>query len=136
MFDGDISDLEAALFFLLARMGGLGIRDPVELCDVDFTSSQAGATAISDAVRGSAEYDWSEHLARVQAAAASVSRCQRVQSWYNDRLYQVLDQFSKAHQWTIKCAVDGGISHWLTTFPLEHHQNLTWLLLRLEMPWP
>ena len=26
--------------------GGLGVRDPVELCDVDFTSSQAGATVI------------------------------------------------------------------------------------------
>ena len=45
------------LFFLPARMEGLGIRDPVELCDVDFTSSQAGATVISDAVRGSAEFD-------------------------------------------------------------------------------
>ena len=37
-----ISDLEIALFFLPARMGGLGVHDPVELCDVDFTSSQAG----------------------------------------------------------------------------------------------
>ena len=41
------------------RMGGLGVRDPVKLCDVDFTSSQAGATVISDAVRGFAEFDWS-----------------------------------------------------------------------------
>ena len=56
LLDGDISYLEAALFFLLARMGGLGIRDPVELCDVDFTPSQAGATVISDVVRGSAEF--------------------------------------------------------------------------------
>ena len=43
LFDGDISDLEVILF-LPAKMGGLGIHDPVELCDVDFTSSQAGAT--------------------------------------------------------------------------------------------
>ena len=36
LFDGDISDSEAALFFLPARMGGLGIRDPTELGDVDY----------------------------------------------------------------------------------------------------
>ena len=60
---------------LPARMEGLGVRDPVELCDVDLTSSQAGATVISDVVRGFAEFDWSEHLARVQAT--SVSHCQR-----------------------------------------------------------
>ena len=53
--------------------------------------------------------------------AASVSRCQRVQSWYNDRLHQVLDQFSEACQRTIRCAVGGGISYWLTTFSLEHY---------------
>ena len=105
MFDGDISDLEAALFFLPARMGGLGIHDPVELCDVDFTSSQAGATVISDVVRGSAAFDWSEHLARVQAT--SVSRHQRVQSWYNDSLHQVMDQFSEACQCTIRHSVHG-----------------------------
>ena len=43
-------------------MGGLGVRDPIELCDVEFTSSQAVATVISDAVRGFTELDWSEHL--------------------------------------------------------------------------
>ena len=43
-------------------MGGLGVRDPIELCDVEFTSSQAVANVISDAVRGFAEFDWSEHL--------------------------------------------------------------------------
>ena len=53
--------------------------------------------------------------------AASVSHHQIVQSWYNDRLHQVLDQFSEAHQRTIRHAVGGGISHWLTTFPLERY---------------
>ena len=58
--------------------------------------------------------------------AVSVSRRQRFQSWYNDRLHQVLDQFSEARQRTIRHAVGGGISHWLTTFPLEcYHFDLT-----------
>ena len=104
-------------------MGGLGIRDPVELYDVDFTSSQAWATVIFDVVRGFAELDWSEHLARVQAA--SVSRC-----------HQILDQFSEACQRTIRRAVGGGISHWLTTFPSEcYHFDLAPTEF-IEMPWP
>ena len=59
----------------------------VELCDVDFTSSQAGATVISDAVRGFAEFDWSEYLGMARVQAVSFSHHQRVHSWYNDRLH-------------------------------------------------
>ena len=36
-------------------------------------------------------------------------------------LHQVLDQFSKARQCAIRRAVGGGISHWLTTLPLERY---------------
>ena len=57
VFDGEISDLEASLFFLPARMGGLGICSPVDLCDIDFTSSHDGTVIVSDAVRGCARFD-------------------------------------------------------------------------------
>ena len=40
------------MFFLPARMGGLGIRDPIDLCDVDFDSSCDGVTDISAAIVG------------------------------------------------------------------------------------
>ena len=46
LFDSDVSELETSLFFLPARMGGLGICDPIELCDVDFGSSLAGVTVV------------------------------------------------------------------------------------------
>ena len=61
-------------------MGGLGIRDPTELCDVDFGSSLAGVTVVSAAIDGTTEFDWSEHLASLHAA--SVSRRESVNSWY------------------------------------------------------
>ena len=48
------------MFFLPARMGGLGIHDPVDLCDVDFDSSRDGVT-VSAAIDGTTEFDWSEH---------------------------------------------------------------------------
>ena len=30
LFDSDVSELKTSLFFLPARMGGLGIRDPIK----------------------------------------------------------------------------------------------------------
>ena len=40
---------------------------------------------------------------------------------YEERLHLILDQFPEARQHTIKRAVGSGISHWLTTFPLERY---------------
>ena len=71
LFDSDVSELETSMFFLPARMGGLGIRDPIDLCDVDFDSSHDEVTVISAAVDGTSEFDWSEHLASLHAASAS-----------------------------------------------------------------
>ena len=59
-------------------MGGFGIRDPIELCDVDFGSSLAGVTVVSAAIGSTTEFDWSEHLASLHAA--SVSRHESVDS--------------------------------------------------------
>ena len=53
--------------------------------------------------------------------AASVSRHESVNSWYEERLHLILDQFPEAQQRTIKGAMGSGISHWLTTIPLEHY---------------
>ena len=81
-------------------MGGLGIRDPVELCDVDFDYSLAGVTVVSATIDGTTEFDWSEHLASFHAA--SVSRRESVNSWYEERLHLILDQFPVAQQGAIK----------------------------------
>ena len=94
LFDSDVSELETSLFFLPARMGGLGIRDPIELCDVDFGSSLAGVTVVSAAIVGTTRFDWSEHLASLHAA--SVSRHDSIDSWYEERLHLILDQFPEA----------------------------------------
>ena len=107
------------MFFLPARMGDLAYMHQIELCDVDFGSSLAGVTVVSAAIDGTIEFDFSEHLASPHAA--SVSRHESVDSWYEERLHLILDQFPEAQQRAIKRAVGGAISHWLTTFPLEHY---------------
>ena len=117
LFDSDVSELEISLFSLPARMGELGVRYPIELCDVDFSSSLAGVTVVSTAIDGTTGFDWSEQFASLHAA--SVSHHESVNSWYKERLHLILDQFPEARKRTIKRAVGSGISHWLTTFPLE-----------------
>ena len=119
IFDSDVSELETSMFFLPARMGGLGIRDPIDLCDADFDSSRDGVTVISAAIDGTSEFDWSEHLASLHAASASCHGS--VNSLYEEKLHLILDQFPDAQQRAIKRAVGGGISHWLTTIPLERY---------------
>ena len=107
------------MFFLPARMGGLGIHDPIDLCDVDFDSSRDGVTVISAAIDGTTEFDLSEHLASLHAA--SVSCHGSVNSLCEEKLRLTLDQFPDAQRRAIKRAVGGGISHWLTTIPLKRY---------------
>ena len=45
------------MFFLPGRMGGFGVCDPTELCDVDFGSSLAGVTVVSAAIDGTTGFD-------------------------------------------------------------------------------
>ena len=96
-------------------MGGLGIRDPIDLCNIDFDSSRDVVTVVSAAIDSTTEFYWSEHLASLYAA--SVSRHENVNSLYEEKLHLILDQFPDARQCAIKRAVGVGISHWLTTIP-------------------
>ena len=88
-------------------MGGLGIRGPIKLCDVDFGSSLAWVTVVYAAIDGTTGLDWSKHLASLHAA--SVSRHKSVSSWYGERLHLILDQFPESRQRTIKQVVGSGI---------------------------
>ena len=51
-------------------------------------------TVVSAANAGTAEFDLSEHLASLHAA--SVSCHESVDSWYEERLHLILDQFPAA----------------------------------------
>ena len=103
------------MLFLPARMGGLGIRHPIDLCDVDFDSSHDGVTVLSAAIGGTAEFDCSEHLASL------MTHHEIVNSLYDEKLHLILDQFPDARWRAIKRAFGGGTSHWLTTIPLERY---------------
>ena len=129
LFDSDVSWMETSMFFLPARMGELGIHDPIDLCDVDFRD---GVTVVSAAIGGTTEFDWSEHLASLHTV--SIPCHESVNSLYDEKLHLILDQFPDARWHAIKRAVGGGISHWLTTIPLEgYHFDLA--PIELEMLW-
>lgn len=60
---------------------------------MDFDSSLASMAAVSAAISHSTGFDLSKHLARLHSA--SVSHHQSIASWYDEKLHQVLDQFSR-----------------------------------------
>ena len=76
-------------------------------------------TVISAAIDGTSEFDWSEQLASLQDAFASLHGS--VNSLFEEKLHLILDQFPDAQRRAIKRAVGGVISHWLTTIPLEQY---------------
>ena len=53
LLNSDVSELEISLFFLPARI----IRDPIELCHVDFGSFLVGVAAVFAAIDGTTEFD-------------------------------------------------------------------------------
>ena len=106
------------MFFLPARMGGLGIHDPIDLCDVNFDCSRDGVTVVSAAIGGTTEFDWSEPLASLHAS--SISCHVSVNSLYDEKLQLILDQFPDARWRAIKRAVGGGGGN----LPLADHHSL------------
>ena len=51
LFQGTVSDSEKKLFSLLARLGGLGIRDPLSTAVSSFANSRKCTAHIDDAIK-------------------------------------------------------------------------------------
>ncbi|KAL5484235.1 hypothetical protein EMCRGX_G020696 [Ephydatia muelleri] len=52
IFEGTISDHEKQLFSIPARLGGMGVRNPIESAKIAYTTSRAGTRNIVDAIKG------------------------------------------------------------------------------------
>ena len=61
VFAGTISIQEQHLFSLPARMGGMGVRNPVDTAKINFTTSRAGTSNIVDAIKGSKQFSTSDY---------------------------------------------------------------------------
>ena len=69
IFGCEISQAEHELFALPARMGGLSIANPTEMCNSSLTTSRNGSDIIVQAIKGQAVFEaggtfhvkWDQH---------------------------------------------------------------------------
>ena len=73
-FAGTISNQEHHLFALPARMGGMGVRNPVEISKVAFTTSRAGTSNIVDAIKHYKQFSTSDHSIQMSEAASAMHK--------------------------------------------------------------
>ncbi len=124
VFEGPIDESEAKLFSLPARIGGLGLRDPVEMSDMVFASSREGSSHLVDAVKDLCSFSIESHLEKLAEARGSLraSSKDREARVLKD-LLEVLDERKKR---VIQRAVDWKTSGWLTVTPLiSQHFDLS-----------
>ena len=60
-----ISEQEKALFSLPSRMGGMGLKDPVESAEMAYSASKDGTVKIVKAIKGDEEFTVHEHRERI-----------------------------------------------------------------------
>ena len=124
LFGGGIDSIEKQLFSLPARMGGLGVRNPVDFAKLAFDTSRSCAAHLIDAVKGLSVFDISEHMQVIRNSKQSQSlQCrERDEQTFNSILGLVCDTKRRV----IKRAVDWKTSGWLTIMPLScHHFDLS-----------
>ena len=115
IFGCEVSPVERELFTLPARMGGLGIVNPTEMCDFSFTTSRKCSDIIVQAIKGEAAFEVDAH-AELWSNVKSEMQAAREQQ-LNSKFDSILNKFDQSHQRAIRRAKDTKISSWLTVVP-------------------
>ena len=61
VFEGSISKTEKRLFTHPTRMGGMGIRNPIEIANNAYETSRTGTSVIVDAIKGKVPFSMLDH---------------------------------------------------------------------------
>ena len=115
----DISQQELRLFTLPARMGGMGVNDPVETARTAFITSRACTDVIVTAIKGKGDFSVYDHLQQMTQAKKEMTP--EIKGFQEDKLTSVLASLSEGKKRAIKRAVKGKTSTWLTVIPVSHY---------------
>ena len=124
VFAGTISNQEHRLFTLPARMGGMGVRNPVETSKIAFATSRAGTSNIVDAIKGCKQFSIPDHSIQMSEAASAMHKI--LQQNDEDKLTSVLATVDPNTRRAITRSVGSKSSSWLTVMPIAlHHFDLS-----------
>lgn len=133
------SDDERALLALPARLGGMGILDPVQMSPIEYHASLKVTQPLTEAIlQKSADYSfdvWAEQLsAKTQVASTK-------KDFHNKAATNLKGRLTEPLQRAMDLAQQKGSSSWLTTLPLDEHgfdlhKGAFWDAIALRYNWP
>ena len=121
IFEGTISDLEKQLFSIPARLGGMGVRNPIKTAKIAYTTSRAGTRNIVDAIKGKMEFSLPDHNVLMSDAMANMHTTLHQQDEVVLHSTLANSELNAKTRRAIQGAVEGKTSSWLTALPIAHH---------------
>ena len=118
LFGGSVSDVEADLFSLPTRLGGMGIRDPIKLMDKCFNASLGGSSIVVEYLMGKERaFSVADHYSVFMEACNN----RRVEQKAVDGIYlnEVLGSLDELKVRAIRRSIDGKCSNWLNVVPMS-----------------
>ena len=123
VFEGSISETEKRLFTLPTRMGGMGIRNPIETANNAYETSRIGTSVIVDAIKGKVPFSMLDHNDQFAKTISSMHNIRHQDQATQDSILSILDAKKKR---AFRRSIDGKTSAWLAVLPLcTHHFDVS-----------
>ena len=114
IFDSAISQQDQLLFSIPVKMGGMGIRNPVEMANIAYITSVSGTRYISDAIKERKPFSLVDHNAKMAEAISTMHQQQD-----HNKLDSVLS--------TLDATCMASSPHLQCILPLEAHTHVAYL---------
>ena len=111
-FNNDVSASELSLFTLPARLGGMGINDPIDSAGIAFSTSRTCTKKIVDAIKRHGEFCVFDH--NNQMHEAKKQQKVALNTSQQSTLASIMTSLSGDKKRAVKRAVDSQASIWLT----------------------
>ena len=113
-----ISDDTRRIFSLPARLGGLGFHDPCSMADLEYESSLAATSQLTNAI-----YHQQNFLDLDEEAQSKIMKGvkHKKNEWYKELQNTIRNESSASVSKIIDLASEKGASCWLTSLPLQRY---------------
>ena len=119
IFDSAISQQDQLLFSIPVKMGGMGIRNPVDMANIAHITSVSGTRHISDAIKERKPLSLVDHNAKMAEAISTMHH--ELQQQDQKKLDSVLSTLDTKQVRAIQRAITFKTSSWLTVLPTTYH---------------
>ncbi len=117
IFGRQVSDIERRILALPFRLGGLGIKHPVETASREYIASKAITEQLTDRICEQNQDIQSINSLKVKSAKEEMIKNRNL--YLQDEFNQLCDSLSDEQKRYLKAAAEKGASSWLATLPLK-----------------